>query len=696
MKVRCTVGLSVVTLLVLGALAGPAYATGPGGWDHVGHGAAVGTASLNGPAVSALNADDPSKLYVGGSFTTAGSISGADYIASWNGSNWSTVGSPGALTGLVKAIAYDPVTHDVFAGGTFTIAGGSPANFLAVWNGVSWAPFCAPITANVNALKIIDRTLYVGGDFADGAGIPSADFLVACNIDNGAASSTVDSEVHAFSGGIRALTASNGTLYAGGGFSNLGGDPAADNVAYLDGSGVGWHAMGTGGGSCSCALNGFVDSLTAIGPNVYVGSTAIGIGGINQADHVARWNGSWNAVGANTAADDGWFPLSASIYGLTNDGTNIYATGSFQNANGDPTADDVAKFDGTAWHPVGSDGAGNGPWGNNGLALAFWNQRLFAGGGFTSAGGDTQAKYLAAYPGYYQLTVVFAGTGTGYIQTQQLPCRATCSQSYPPGTMLTLGAANDILSRFDGWSGAGCAGTFPCQVTMNADTTVTVTFTAIPYCSNFAGYAATGGVPVQLKLACRDNGNPITYSIVSGPSHGTLGPLYVLYADTRVDYTPTVGYTGPDQIEYTGTDVNGVAAPKPVSINVVDPGYAQAYTNFSLLSATFTASADGALSIGAHNANTFAVTATSVKITSLSAVAATAGAHKKVVTFLKSSKKVAIKAKKSAKLKGRVKGARLAQLKRLRKVRVRITVVLKTPKGIRSTFKTTGTLRAPK
>jgi hypothetical protein len=85
-----------------------------------------------------------------------------------------------------------------------------------------------------------------------------------------------------------------------------------------------------------------------------------------------------------------------------------------------------------------------------------------------------------------------------------------------------------------------------------------------------------------------------------------------------------------------------------------------------------------------------------VEVTSLSAVAATAGAHKKVVTFLKSSKKVAIKAKKTAKLKGRVKGARLAQLKRLRKVRVRITVVLKTPKGIRSTFTRTGTPRAPK
>jgi hypothetical protein len=129
-----------------------------------------------------------------------------------------------------------------------------------------------------------------------------------------------------------------------------------------------------------------------------------------------------------------------------------------------------------------------------------------------------------------------------------------------------------------------------------------------------------------------------------------------------------------------------------VSVNVTDPGYVNAGKNVVLKLGK--PSASGALSLTAHNANTFAVTATSVTVTSLSAIAATAGAHKKVVTFLTSSKKVAIKAGRTAILNGRVKRARLAQLKRLRHVRVRITVVLKTPGGIRSTVKSTGTLRA--
>ena len=156
--------------------------------------------------------------------------------------------------------------------------------------------------------------------------------------------------------------------------------------------------MGSGGGPCLCAVDDFVRSLTASGTNVYVGTDAKDVAGIAQADHVARWDGSaWSALGSNTAGTDGWFPASAFINGLTPRGSNVYATGSFQNANGDATADFVAYFDGTAWHALGSDGAGNGPWSGNGLAITSLNARIYAGGNFTSAGGDTQARSIACY-----------------------------------------------------------------------------------------------------------------------------------------------------------------------------------------------------------------------------------------------------------------------------------------------------------
>ena len=93
-------------------------------------------------------------------------------------------------------------------------------------------------------------------------------------------------------------------------------------------------------------------------------------------------------MGSNTGGTDGWFPAATNIYALASVGSNLFATGTFQNANGDARADNVAFFDGTAWHPLGSDGAGNGPWIGEGSALALVDRQLYAAGNFTSAGGD--------------------------------------------------------------------------------------------------------------------------------------------------------------------------------------------------------------------------------------------------------------------------------------------------------------------
>ena len=142
----------------------------------------------------------------------------------------------------------------------------------------------------------------------------------------------------------------------------------------------------------------FVRGLTAVGTDAYVGTEANDIAGIAQADHVAKWNGSaWSALGADTGGANGWFPATTSINALAGTGSYLFATGTFQNANGDARADNVAFFDGSDWHPVGSDGAGNGPWIGNGLALALVDRQLYAAGNFTSAGGDTQAHSAASF-----------------------------------------------------------------------------------------------------------------------------------------------------------------------------------------------------------------------------------------------------------------------------------------------------------
>src|SRR5204863_8735256 len=128
----------------------------------------------------------------------------------------------------------------VYAGGSFTNAGGDAnADFLAVWDGHVWAPFCTPAAAgqpsfggNVKALQVVGSTLFVGGEFQNGAGIASADYLVACDLSTGTASSTLADPAQFFSGPVEALTLdSAGLLYAGGRFLDLAGAAAADNVA---------------------------------------------------------------------------------------------------------------------------------------------------------------------------------------------------------------------------------------------------------------------------------------------------------------------------------------------------------------------------------------------------------------------------------------------------------------------------------
>jgi hypothetical protein len=423
--------LAIATLLTF---APGVAAIGPGGWDHAGHGATSALASLNG-AVYALNADDPGVLLVGGNFTSAGGVANASRIAAWNGTAWGALNGTPIGNGAVNAIAYH--AGKVYAGGTFINAGGNAdADFLAVWDGSGWAPFCTSTKpgpafgGSVLALQVIGNTLYVGGAFQNGAGIDAADYLLACDLTTGASSATVAHDGD-MSGAVYALTAdSNGTLYAGGQFINVATIPEADHVAAYDGT---WHAMGSGpapaGGG---AVEGYVRGLTAHGTDVYIGTDVVDVAGIANADHVARWDGStWSAVGSNTAGTNGWFPTTAFINALTTVGPMVFAAGSFQNANGVATADNIAYFDGSTWRPIGSNGAGNGPLPGNITALEVFRNKVYASGNFTSAGGDTWAVSLAAYAlmlpdariatvaaGPYVGNSVYSATGAGESRTR--------------------------------------------------------------------------------------------------------------------------------------------------------------------------------------------------------------------------------------------------------------------------------------
>jgi len=419
-----------------------ASAAGPGGWDHLGEFKTPKVAPLNG-AVYALSAESDNGLLVGGNFnfTTADGRPAA-HLAVWYPTQfWTAYATPSPLNGDVHAIAWDAAHVRLFVGGNFTNAGGnSNADFLAVWDGSNWAPFCDPapaFSASVAALQIVGSTLYVGGSFANGAGIASADFLLACDLNTGAARSTSISDGD-INGGVYALTSdATGTLYAGGQFINMAGIPAADHIASYDGT---WHAMGTGSSPGGGAVDSYVRSLASSGNDVYIGTDSVNVAGISQADHVAKWNGSaWSALGANSGGTDGWLPASAFVYALAAKGSQVVATGSFQNADGIATADNVASFDGTSWKPLGSNGAGNGPWIGNGLAVAILGKDIFVGGNFTSAGGDGLASYVARYSP--QAAASNAFTITSVVKRNLAKGTATLTVKTPgPGKLSLSGA----------------------------------------------------------------------------------------------------------------------------------------------------------------------------------------------------------------------------------------------------------------
>jgi hypothetical protein len=112
----------------------------------------------------------------------------------------------------------------------------------------------------------------------------------------------------------------------------------------------------------------------------------------------------------------------------------------------------------------------------------------WSGGGCSGTGTctvtmDSDQDVTANFTGSETLLVTVGGAGTGKVTSSPtgISCPPTCSASYDGGTPVTLTAAAGAGSTFAGWSGGTCSGTTPtCNVTMDADKSVTATFVTNP------------------------------------------------------------------------------------------------------------------------------------------------------------------------------------------------------------------------
>ncbi|MGQ0553055.1 MAG: hypothetical protein ACT4PU_07530 [Planctomycetota bacterium] len=120
-------------------------------------------------------------LYVGGSFQKIG---GQDlrYLARWDGSSWSSLGAgpggpPHALLSFDDGLGGGP---QLYAGGSFSTAGGAPAARIARWDGTAWWPLEAGLDSQVSSLTSFNGTawggpaLIVGGWFQQAGGMPAS------------------------------------------------------------------------------------------------------------------------------------------------------------------------------------------------------------------------------------------------------------------------------------------------------------------------------------------------------------------------------------------------------------------------------------------------------------------------------------------------------------------------------------------
>jgi hypothetical protein len=69
-------------------------------------------------------------------------------------------------------------------------------------------------------------------------------------------------------------------------------------------------------------------------------------------------------------------------------GPDLYAAGGFVNAGGNPSADFIARWDGSAWQAMGSS------FNNMVYPILVVGPELYIGGNFTNAGGNDNADRI--------------------------------------------------------------------------------------------------------------------------------------------------------------------------------------------------------------------------------------------------------------------------------------------------------------
>ena len=230
------------------------------------------------------------------------------------------------------------------------------------------------VNGPVHTIVAAGSTVYVAGNF-DSIGGQVRRNLAALDATTGTVLAWNPNAQLTSKGYMHTLAVSGSTVYAGGGFTSIGGQPRS-GFAALDattGTALAWN---------SDPIT-WVDTVVVSGSTVYVGGFFSSIGG-QPRKYLA-------ALDATTGTVLAWNPNADSrVYTLAVSGTTVYAGGYFGFIGGQPrnriAALDATTGSATSWNPNADSSV---------TTLAVWDRTVYAGGDFTSIGGQPRNNIAA-------------------------------------------------------------------------------------------------------------------------------------------------------------------------------------------------------------------------------------------------------------------------------------------------------------
>lgn len=239
----------------------------------------------------------------------------------------------------------------------------------------AWSTSFTGTTGANNVIRALtvgaDGTLYAGGNFTSIGG----NAVTRLAYWNGSAWSGLG--IGGPNGLVRAIAvAPNGDVYIGGDFTSVAGTPA-NRIAKWSASTLSWSALGTG-------MNGAVNALAlGIDGTLFAGGAFTTAGG-GVATYIARWTGSaWSAL---------YGGMNGDVYTLKIGPEGLYVGGAFTLADVIP-ASRIALWDGATWFALG-DGLAETVY-----AIEERNGTVYAGGLFEATGAGAPALHVAQWTG---------------------------------------------------------------------------------------------------------------------------------------------------------------------------------------------------------------------------------------------------------------------------------------------------------